>query len=265
MRIAITGGGGSIATAVIKQMVGKHEIVVFEHDQHKLHWLDGEFKGKIQLHEGSVRELDPLCDAFMGCDVVLHTAAGKYVPISEIAPKEVYKTNTIGTLNAIIAANLCGVPKFYLMSTDKAVNPSSVMGCSKEDAERVTLAMGHSVIRSGNAIGSEGCFLDSIPRLTAENKSAPITSKDDSTPSRFIVEINDLASFIVDCLDKKGQIFIPEMDEVNILAYLKKRYGEFDYHLVPMRPGEKMHEELMNFDEEVVEDIEGWGKIIKKK
>lgn len=264
MRICVTGMG-SIGTAVINELIGTDaEICALDSVQHKKHYYNGLYGKRVICHTVDICNLDRLCDIFSGCDMVFHTVAAKYVPESQEDVKEVFRVNTIGTLVALTAADIAGVEKFFFMSTDKAVNPISKMGLSKKVAESIVLEGGSSIIRSGNCSGSEGCFFDSIPKLLAQGKRIPITSL---TASRYIIDIDDLAKKIVRCFDdlKPGQIYIPEMDHRNVYSYLSDRFGYFKYDEVGLRPGEKNDEELKNSDEEVVEDIEGWGKILRKK
>lgn len=246
MRIAITGGCGSIGSAVAGKL--KHELVILDLHEHGIHYQMGRLKAGYIM--GDVCNPGTCERAFRGCDVVLHTAARKYVPICEMNTDEATRVNLVGTRTAIAAARRMGVKKFLHMSTDKAVNPSSVMGETKLLAEKCVMEMRNAemkmaIIRSGNVIGSQGCFFDSVSRLIEKHRKVPITS---IYATRYIITLDRLAEFIADKMEtmEDGRVYVPEMELVNVFHYLRGKYGKFEYEETGLRPGEKMHEELFH-------------------
>lgn len=267
MKVVITGGAGSIGSAVAERLIEqKHGVVIADNREHGIHYMHGRIGDKCKIEFCDIREHDRLLDIFEGADVVFHAAALKHVVHCERYPAEAYKTNFTGTQNVVSAALLCNVKKLLFMSTDKTVKPKCVMGRTKKAAEEHVLNMNGrmkcSVIRSGNVLGSMGCFFNAVPHLIEQGKTVPITSK---RMVRYIIEMPDLVTFILRAIEEMrgGEIFVPRMDCVNVYTYLIKKYGKFKHKVIRPRKGEKLFEELFCKDE--IQTKTDWGYIAHKK
>ena len=172
--VLITGGAGSIGSELCRQVLlfGCKHLIIFDQHENGMFFLNQEFQQKFDtsrytLCMGTVREKDKLKEVFdrYKPEVVFHAAAYKHVPMMEISATEAIKNNVFGTLNVIECAEDAGVKKFVLISTDKAVNPSNIMGASKRIAEMLietrgkTLKMKMAAVRFGNVLGSNGSVI----------------------------------------------------------------------------------------------------------
>ena len=223
---------------------------------------------KVKVFVGDIKDNQRLKTVFKGIDIIFHAAAYKHVPLCEYNPLDAVKTNILGTQNVIDMAILCDVEKVILISTDKAVNPSNVMGATKFLAERLIMASSvnsdeegtkFSCVRFGNVLNSRGSV---IPIFKKQLRcGGPITLTDEDM-TRFIMNIQQAARLILQAgyLSKGGEIFILKMPAFKVsdlidamVEYYAPKYGydkdEIEVEIIGKRPGEQLYEELMTQDE----------------
>ena len=274
--VLITGATGSIGSSLVKFLLKKNCKILraFSNDENGLYELS-EFisekndisfqskmkKNKIRFILGDVRDYKRCLEATSKIDIVIHAAALKHVPICEYNPLEAKKTNIIGTQNLIRASLKNKVKKFLFISTDKVVDPISVMGKTKFVAEKIILSTNmkyiknktiFSCIRFGNIIGSRGSVLPKFKRQIIENKNISLTSK---KMNRYFLTIDNAVKNICGsvALMKGSEIFIINdlpifniMDLANVLVkyYKKKLKYNKKILITGVRSGERMTEEL---------------------
>jgi len=267
-RILVTGGTGSIGSAIVRELLEYKPSVIkiFSRDPLKQSALENRFgNSPITSIIGDIRDEKRLATACEDADIVFHAAAFKYVPQGEFNPFEVIQTNLLGTHNILSVAQASPtVSHFVLISTDKAVQPASVMGASKFLAERLVLAAHanrgkgrkiFAVVRLGNVLGSSGSVLP-IFREQIVKGEIVITHKE---MTRFFTTIRDAASFIVLAASQArgGDIFVPRMSAVLIKDLAEEcivRYGSgksVSIRIGGMRAGEKLHELLVTPEEAI--------------
>lgn len=269
--ILVTGGVGSIGSFLVKELL-KYDplrIRVFDNNETGLYDLDQSIQSeKIRLLVGDIRDKDRVSIAMEGVHIVFHAAAFKHVPLCEFNPYDAVKTNVIGTQNVLDAAYEQGVNKVITISTDKAVNPSNVMGATKLLAERLTISAnsyrGHkkstfACVRFGNVLNSRGSV---IPLFIKQIKQGGPITVTHPEMKRFFMDIPAAAQLILKAgiLSYGSEIFILKMPVMKIIdiaevmrSLLAPRYGfepdEIPIEFIGVRNGEKLDEELMLVDE----------------
>ncbi|MBQ7415990.1 MAG: polysaccharide biosynthesis protein [Oscillospiraceae bacterium] len=270
--VMVTGGGGSIGSELCRQLASYQpkELVIFDIYENNAYAIEQELHSSypdLTTHVliGSVRDehrIDSVMEQFRPA-IVYHAAAHKHVPLMERSPLEAVKNNIFGTYNTARAAAKYGVEHFVLISTDKAVNPTNVMGASKRVCEMVIQSMADSsdtcfaAVRFGNVLGSNGSV---IPLFREQiKKGGPVTvTHPDIT--RFFMTIPEAVSLVLQAgaYAKGGEIFVLDMgDPVKIsdLAHNMIRLSGFEPNVdIPivytgLRPGEKLYEELLMSEE----------------
>jgi FlaA1/EpsC-like NDP-sugar epimerase len=270
--VLITGGGGSIGSELCRQICNfkpKKLIIldIYENNAYDLQMeLNRDYPNlNIEVLIASVRDKKSLNDIFVKNkpNVVFHAAAHKHVPLMEACPKEAIKNNVFGTMNVAELSDLYRVEKFVLISTDKAVNPTNIMGATKRVAEIIIQSMNkHSkteyvAVRFGNVLGSNGSVIPLFKKQIATGGSVTITHKE---ITRFFMTIPEAVQLVIQAgaMAKGGEIFVLDMgDPVKILDLAKNliRLSGFepnediDIEVTGLRPGEKLYEELL-MDEE---------------
>lgn len=280
--VLVTGAGGSIGSELVNQLsrFDVKEIIALDIDETELFYLKNkiysEHNKDISVYLSDVRDRDNIDNLFSNkdIDVVFHAAALKHVPICEQFPVEAVKTNIMGT-NNIINASKKRIEKFILISTDKAVNPSSVMGASKRICEfLVKNASGgetvFSAVRFGNVLGSRGSVVPIFKEQIERGGPLTITHPD---MKRFFMTIPEAVLLVLEAggASKGGEIFILDMGKPVLIKDIASRmismygYTESDIQITytGIRPGEKMYEELV-MDEEGTEKTR-FEKIFKAK
>tara|TARA_A100001011_G_scaffold400471_1_gene515265 strand:+ start:3727 stop:4713 length:987 start_codon:yes stop_codon:yes gene_type:complete len=257
--ILITGGTGSFGNEFVKLILSRFKnikrLIIFSRDEQKQFNMSQKFTGKkypaIRFFIGDVRNRDRLRRALDGIDCVVHAAALKHVPAGEYNPIEFIQTNIIGAQNIIEASIDAKVKQVVALSTDKAAAPINLYGATKLCSDRLFIsannysgnAVKFSVVRYGNVFGSRGSV---VPLFLSKKSSGtlPITNKE---MTRFNVSLKDGAEMVLWALknSKGGEIFVPKLYSYNILD-LAKAIGPYcKYKVVGIRPGEKIHEELI--------------------
>ena len=271
--VLVTGGGGSIGSELCRQVMrfSPGKLLVFDIYENCAYELLMELQQKygreipVTVLIGSIRDKKRLDEVFETYhpQVVFHAAAHKHVPLMEVSPAEAVKNNVLGTKNLLVSASEHGVERFVQLSTDKAVNPTSVMGCTKRICEMLiqTFAgntdMKCTAVRFGNVLGSHGSV---IPLFEAQiKKGGPVTLTDPNI-ERYFMTIPEAAQLVLQAgaQAESGSIYVLDMGEpVKIMDLAKKLIRFYGYEpgvnmeirIVGLRPGEKLYEELM-MDEE---------------
>jgi len=255
----ITGGTGSFGKQFVKTLLEKYNpsrIVIFSRDELKQFEMAQEFSDtkypSLRYFIGDVRDEARLKRAMEGIDIVVHAAALKQVPTAEYNPFECIKTNVLGAQNVIEACLDSGATRVIALSTDKAAAPINLYGATKLCSDKLFTAAnnvrGHrdirfSVVRYGNVMGSRGSV---IPFFLERVKTGvlPIT---DSDMTRFNISLQEGVDMVLWALEKAqgGEIFVPKIPSYRITDLAKAIGPDCDYPVVGIRPGEKIHEEMI--------------------
>lgn len=259
MRIAITGGSGSLGTALVRRLTreGADRIVVFSRDEQRRARMQAEFSWHpgVRVYAGDVRDEPRLEDLFYGCDAVIHAAARKVVAAHPDEPREMYLTNIGGTLNVIQAASRAGVRKLLLVSSDKAVRAENCYGVSKAMAEHLVIAANAqtfprnlkcSVIRYGNVLASNGSVLVLWRQLAAAGQPLPLS---DPQMTRFWLVLPRAVDFVLRALGdmRGGEVFVPRLPAAPLTTLAQALVECPQFQAIGIRPGgEKVHEEMLS-------------------
>jgi UDP-N-acetylglucosamine 4,6-dehydratase len=258
----ITGGTGSFARKFIEILIKKKlakKIIIYSRDEFKQFELKNEkfIQKNINIFRffiGDVRDKERLNFAIIDdVDVVIHTAALKQVPATEYNPFETVKTNIIGAQNIIEVCLEKNIPKIIALSTDKAAAPINLYGATKLTSDKLFTSANHfrgkkdckfSVVRYGNVMGSRGSV---IPLLLEQSRTQNYLTVTDKDMTRFNITLEKAVSFVLKSLNfmKGGEIFIPKMPSYKILDVVKAVNKDLKIKFIGIRPGEKIHEELI--------------------
>ena len=278
-RVLITGAGGSIGSEIARQLLsgGAQRIYLFDHGENSVYEIEKELRILQEEGVGEKATIVPIVGemqdphymefilARLKADAIFHCAAYKHVPMMEANPVEAIKNNVFGTRNVVQAARKMGIPRFVLVSTDKAVEPSSIYGASKTIAEKIVLNYNggggsYMVVRFGNVIGSRGSI---VPLFTTQIlKGGPVTVTHPDT-TRFFMTIPEAVSLVLKAggvgtgghlyiLDMGEPLSIRELAEQMIKFYGFTPYDEIPIKYIGLRPGEKLHEALWGSDETLI-------------
>ena len=271
-RVIVTGGGGSIGSELCRQIAKCHpeKLIILDIYENNAYDIEQELKREYpELNLitiiGSVRDYDRLDDIFKEYrpEYVFHAAAHKHVPLMELSPNEAIKNNCLGTLNTVKVADKYKVKKFVLISSDKAVRPTNVMGATKRICEMIIQAYNkmsktdYVAVRFGNVLGSNGSVIPLFLKQIDNGGPVTVTHKE---ITRYFMTIPEAVSLILQafCYAEGGEIFVLDMGEpVKIYDLAKKiiRYRGYEpgedikIKITGLRPGEKLYEELL-MDEE---------------
>ena len=272
--VLVTGGAGSIGSEICNQVLkyGADKLIIFDICENSLFKIDNKLRAiydrdRYETVLGSIRDTDRLELVFEKYrpQVVFHAAAHKHVPMMEYNPCEAIKNNVFGTLNTAKTASKFGVQKFILISTDKAVNPTNIMGASKRIAEMlIQMEDRHSdtsfaAVRFGNVLGSEGSV---VPLFLEQIKRGGPVKVTHPEMKRYFMTIPEAVQLVLEAgaMAKGGEIFVLDMGEPilisDLAADLIRLSGQvpnkdIDIIYTGLRPGEKLFEELSLSEEEV--------------
>ena len=271
--VFVTGCCGTIGQELVRQLIEEYhvgEIVGIDNNESELFFLEQRYAahGNARFALGDVRDRDKLIRRMKGIDIVFHVAAFKHVILCERSPFEAVQTNILGVQNIIHAAHENNVEKVIFTSSDKAVNPTSVMGTSKLMGERLMTAANSNQKKSGpvftstrfgNVLGSRG----SVVPIFAEQirRGGPVTLTDPDM-TRFIMSISEAVRLVIDSHvhARGGEVFITKMPVLRIkdlaevmIEILAPKFGydpeQIEIKVIGAKPGEKLYEELMSGEE----------------
>ena len=258
--ILITGGTGSLGKELTRHILKNHsnvkKLVIFSRDEQKQFQMAQDFPEKlypqIRYLLGDVRDQERLIRAFHGIDIVIHAAAMKHVHLAEYNPDECIKTNIGGAQNVIHAALQTKVNNIVALSTDKACAPINLYGATKLTSDKLFVAANNikganpikfSVVRYGNVMGSNGSVIPFFMKKKMEGK-LPIT---DDRMTRFNISLQGGVDMVMHAIENAwgGEIFIPKIPSYNILDVAKAIAPNCQIEIIGIRPGEKIHEEMI--------------------
>lgn len=276
--VLITGGGGSIGSELCRQ-IARHipkQLIIFDIYENNAYEIKQELERKyprlnLEVLIGSVRNTSRVNAIFEKYrpDIVYHAAAHKHVPLMEDSPNEAIKNNVFGTLKTVQAADRYGTQRFVLISTDKAVNPTNIMGASKRMCEMIVQMYNNRsntefvAVRFGNVLGSNGSVIPLFKNQIAHGGPVTVTHPD---IIRYFMTIPEAVSLVIEAglYAKGGEIFVLDMGEpVKILDLAENLirlsgytpYDDIQIKFTGLRPGEKLYEELL-MDEEGMKDTD---------
>ncbi len=270
--VLVTGGGGSIGSELCRQ-IARHEpkrLIIFDIYENNAYDIQQELKRDypdldLVVLIGSVRNTHRINNVFEQYrpDIVYHAAAHKHVPLMEDSPNEAIKNNVLGTYKTAQAADRFQTSRFVLISTDKAVNPTNIMGASKRLCEMVVQMMNHQsetefvAVRFGNVLGSNGSVIPLFKKQIEEGGPVTVTHPD---IIRYFMTIPEAVSLVLQAgaQAKGGEIFVLDMGKpvkildlalnlIRLSGY--KPYEDIDIQFTGLRPGEKLYEELLMSEE----------------
>jgi UDP-N-acetylglucosamine 4,6-dehydratase/5-epimerase len=260
--ILVTGGTGSFGKAFIRELLENHDprrIVIYSRDELKQYECRQMFNDDLRLRWfiGDIRDLPRLNRAMHGVDYVVHAAALKQVDTAEYNPYEFVKTNIIGSQNVIEACIDAGVKKVVALSTDKASSPINLYGATKLTADKLFITGNHyaaayptrfSVVRYGNVMGSRGSVIPFFRRLGLAGESLPIT---DLRMTRFFITLPQAVRFVLDSFEimQGGELYVPRIPSMKITDLAQAVVPGAAMHNSGLRPGEKLHEEMISAEE----------------
>ncbi|HNY25768.1 MAG TPA: nucleoside-diphosphate sugar epimerase/dehydratase [Candidatus Sumerlaeota bacterium] len=273
--VLITGAGGSIGSELCRQIKRCHpsRMILLGRGENSIYEIATELKFRIDdpslaLEIADIQDVDRLEQVFLRYrpTVVFHAAAHKHVPLMELHPEEALKNNIIGTFNVAFLSERMGVKRFIMISTDKAVHPTNVMGASKRVAEMVVAALSHQshgccflAVRFGNVLGSRGSVVPLFKKQIAAGGPVTVTHPE---VERYFMTIPEASNLVLQAgaIGQNGQLFLLDMGEPVRIADLARRMitlsgyepgVDIEISYVGMRPGEKLIEELLTSEEDL--------------
>jgi FlaA1/EpsC-like NDP-sugar epimerase len=267
--VLVTGAGGSIGSEICRQICvfGPKKLVLVGHGENSIYTIDMELRNQygqgIEIIPviGDVQDRERIFELMeeYAPDVVYHAAAHKHVPLMEYNPREAVKNNVFGTKNVAEAADTFGVGTFVLVSTDKAVNPTNVMGSTKRIAEMIIQSLAQNsktkfvAVRFGNVLGSRGSVIPLFKKQIQAGGPVTVTHPD---MTRYFMTIPEASRLVIQAgsLARGGEIFVLDMGEPvkivdlarNLITLSGYSTDEIQIRFSGLRPGEKMFEELLN-------------------
>jgi len=260
--VLVTGGTGSFGHAFVPMALEKYNperIIIFSRDEMKQWEMAKLFAGdkRVRFFIGDVRDRDRLYRAVDGVDYVVHAAATKIVPTAEYNPFEAVKTNILGAMNLIDACIDTGVKKVVALSTDKASSPVNLYGATKLASDKLFVAGNayaggkntrFSVVRYGNVMGSRGSVLPFFAQAATEDGPLPIT---DARMTRFMITLEQGVELVWTAFDDMvgGEIYVRKIPSMNIMDIAQAVAPGKDTTVVGIRPGEKLHEQMIGSED----------------
>lgn len=260
--ILITGGTGSLGNSLVEKLLSStnvRRLAVFSRDELKQLALKDRFGNdqRMRFFLGDIRDKERLIQALHGVDYVIHAAALKQVDTGEYNPMEFIKTNVLGSHNVIDSCIEAGVKKVIALSTDKASSPINLYGATKLTADKLFIAANNysnafgtnfSVVRYGNVMGSRGSVIPFFKSLARNNQPLPIT---DLRMTRFWISLNEAVEFVLKSFEimSGGELYVPRIPSMRIVDLAHAISPEAKIIEIGMRPGEKLHEEMISADD----------------
>lgn len=280
--VLITGGTGSFGHKFVEKALKSEKydrIIVFSRDEMKQFYMAERFGAdpRLRFFIGDIRDEQRIKRALHGVDVVIHAAATKIVPTAEYNPTECIKTNVLGAMNLIEALHDSDVSKVVALSTDKASAPINLYGATKLASDKLFIsanlynAKKHklSVVRYGNVMGSRGSVIPFFQRQLESNQPFTIT---DERMTRFMITLDEAVEMVEDAIQdmEGGELYIRKIPSMNIVDILHAIEPNADYKLIGIRPGEKLHEQMISVEEsrftyeyehyfKVLPDLNNWS------
>ncbi len=269
-KIFVTGACGSIGSELVNQLLllPVKQIVVFGHGENSIHLLLTRHKNneKLKYVIGDIRDINKLRHEIkkFSPDIVFHAAAHKHVPLMEEYPDEAVKNNIIGSFNVAMVSIENDVKNFVLISTDKGINPKSVMGATKRIAEKIVLSLNRftktrfNVVRFGNVLGSRGSVVLTFKEQIESGGPITVTHPE---VTRYFMSIREASRLVIKSLTvSEGDIFVLDMGKpVKILDLARNMLYMYGYNeeeipivFTGLREGEKLHEEIMSQKENLI-------------
>lgn len=262
--ILVTGGTGSFGNTFVPMTLAKYNprrIVVFSRDEMKQWEMAKKFEGepRVRFFIGDVRDKDRLYRALDGVDVVVHAAATKIVPTAEYNPFECVKTNVLGAMNLVDACIDKGVKRVVALSTDKASSPVNLYGATKLASDKLFVA-GNSyagshetrfaVVRYGNVMGSRGSVIPFFMSIRGKGV-LPIT---DERMTRFMISLEQGVELVWHAFDdmEGGEIYVKKIPSMKVTDLARVIAPEARHEIVGIRPGEKLHEQMISPEDSYV-------------
>ena len=270
--VLVTGGGGSIGSELCRQVANHNpkQLIIFDVYENNAYNILNELKStypelNVTALIGTIRDAGRLDELFRTYkpQIVYHAAAHKHVPLMEDSPKEAIKNNVFGTLNLVKTADKYGVKRFVMISTDKAVNPTNIMGASKRICEMIVQTQNKNsktefiTVRFGNVLGSNGSVIPIFEKQISEGGPVTVTDK---RIVRYFMTIPEAVSLVLQAgaFGKGGEIFVLNMGKPMKIVELAENlirlsgyepYKDIDIKFIGLRPGEKLYEELLMAEE----------------
>ncbi len=272
-RVLVTGACGTVGSELVRQLLDEYqvaELIGLDNNEAELFFTEQKYEhySNANFYLSDTRDADKLARKFSGMDIVFHTAAFKHVTLCEKSPFDAVQTNILGTQNVIQAALINNVGRTIFTSSDKAVNPTNVMGTSKLMGERLMTAANSTVAehgpvftstRFGNVLGSRGSV---IPVFREQiRKGGPVTLTDPEM-TRFIMSLQEAVQLVIDSavISQGGEVFVTKMQVIRIKDLAEVMIQELaplegfspqdiQIEVIGSKPGEKLYEELMTGEE----------------
>lgn len=260
--ILVTGGTGSFGKAFLREVLDNHNprrVVVFSRDELKQYEVRNLFGNdpRLRWFIGDIRDERRLTRALKDVDYVVHAAALKQVDTAEYNPFEFVKTNILGSQNVIEASIDAGVKKVVALSTDKASSPINLYGATKLTADKLFITGNHyaaaydtrfAVVRYGNVMGSRGSVIPFFRRLGEEGKPLPIT---DLRCTRFFITLPQAVKMVLDTFElmQGGELLVPRIPSMKVTDLAQAVVPGAEMFDAGLRPGEKLHEEMISPEE----------------
>lgn len=271
--VLITGGAGSIGSEIARQVIefSPRKLILVDHNENDLYFLEREIRDQkidvsLEAVSADIKEISVLKSVFSRHrpQVVFHAAAFKHVPLMERNPASAIKNNVICSRNLIFAADHYGVESFVLISSDKAVNPTNIMGATKRITEMIMQAKAKKsktkfiAVRFGNVLGSKGSVIPLFKKQIEENRRVTVTHPD---ATRFFMSIKEAVQLVLQAstIGNGGEIFVLDMGEqIKIIDFAHnlitlsglKPEGDVKIDFIGLRPGEKLYEEALHDKEQ---------------